>query len=95
MIGICIAVGVVCLLGGAIASFFITKSIFNKQLEKNPPINREMIRAMFMEMGRKPSEKDISRVINRMNQYSPEEKKKTVEEEKRVQSKKFIKNNKK
>lgn len=96
MIVTCIIVGVVCLLIGAVAAFFITKSIFNKQLEKNPPINRDMIRAMFMEMGRKPSEKDISRVINRMNQYSPEEKKKVSDEEdKRVQSKKFIKNNKK
>ncbi|MDD7395151.1 MAG: YneF family protein [Acholeplasmatales bacterium] len=32
-------------------------------------MNRDMIRAMFMQMGRKPSEKDITRVMNSMNQY--------------------------
>lgn len=83
-------IGIVCLLVGAVVSFFVTRHIFNKQLEQNPPINRDMIRAMFMEMGRKPSEKDISRVINRMNQHSPEEKKKKENEEEKVKSKKFI-----
>ena len=57
-------VGVSCLIVG-----FIIRSVFTKQLEKNPPINRDMIRAMFMQMGRKPSEKDITRVMNSMNQY--------------------------
>lgn len=87
---VALIIGIVCLLVGAVVAFFVTRHIFNKQLEKNPPINREMIRAMFMEMGRKPSEKDISRVINRMNQYSPDEKKKTQNEEEKVKSKKFI-----
>ena len=49
--------------------FLVIRSVFTKQLEKNPPINRDMIRAMFMQMGRKPSEKDITRVMNSMNQY--------------------------
>ena len=83
-------VGIVCLLIGAVIAFFVTRHIFNKQLEENPPINRDMIRAMFMEMGRKPSEKDISRVINRMNQHSPEQKAKNQNEEEKVKSKKFI-----
>ena len=62
-------VGVSCLIVGFIIGFFVIRSVFTKQLEKNPPINRDMIRAMFMQMGRKPSEKDITRVINSMNQY--------------------------
>lgn len=62
-------VGVSCLIVGFIIGFFVIRSIFTKQLEKNPPINRDMIRAMFMQMGRKPSEKDITRVMNSMNQY--------------------------
>ena len=62
-------VGVSCLIVGFIIGFFVIRSVFTKQLEKNPPINRDMIRAMFMQMGRKPSEKDISRVMNSMNQY--------------------------
>lgn len=85
-----VIIGVVCLLVGAVVAFFLTRYFFNKQLEKNPPINREMIRAMFMEMGRKPSEKEINRVINRMNQHSPEEKKKNTTEVEKVKSKKFI-----
>ena len=62
-------VGVSCLFVGFIIGFFVIRSVFTKQLEKNPPINRDMIRAMFMQMGRKPSEKDITRVMNSMNQY--------------------------
>ena len=62
-------VGVSCLIVGFIIGFFVIRSVFTKQLEKNPPINRDMIRAMFMQMGRKPSEKDITRVLNSMNQY--------------------------
>lgn len=62
-------VGISCLIVGFIIGFFVIRSVFTKQLEKNPPINRDMIRAMFMQMGRKPSEKDITRVMNSMNQY--------------------------
>ena len=62
-------VGVSCLIVGFIIGFFVIRSVFTEQLEKNPPINRDMIRAMFMQMGRKPSEKDITRVMNSMNQY--------------------------
>ncbi len=58
-----------CLLVGLVAGFFITRAIFQKQLKDNPPINRNMIRAMFLQMGRKPSEKDINRVMDSMNQY--------------------------
>lgn len=62
-------VGVSCLIVGFVIGFFVIRSVFTKQLEKNPPINRDMIRAMFMQMGRKPSEKDITRVMNSINQY--------------------------
>ena len=41
---------------GAIIGFFGARYMFKKQLRKNPPINEKMIRAMYMEMGRKPSE---------------------------------------
>lgn len=54
------------LVGGAIAGFFVTRFIFKRQLEKNPPINEKMIRAMFMQMGRKPSEAQIRAVMNSM-----------------------------
>ena len=62
-------IGVACLAVGFVVGFFVFRAIFTKQLKENPPINRDMIRAMFMQMGRKPSEKDITRVMNSMNQY--------------------------
>jgi uncharacterized protein len=62
-------IGIGALLVGLVVGFFVTKAIFNNQLKKNPPVNRNMIRAMFMQMGRKPSEKDITKVLDSMNQY--------------------------
>ncbi|MEI3326347.1 MAG: YneF family protein [Thomasclavelia sp.] len=48
---------------GAIIGFFGARYMFKKQLRKNPPINEKMIRAMYMEMGRKPSEAQIKRIM--------------------------------
>lgn len=54
---------------GAVVGFFVTRKIFANQLKKNPPINEKMIRAMFLQMGRKPSETQIKQVMNQMNRY--------------------------
>lgn len=64
-----LVIGIVCLVVGFVVGFLVIRAVFNKQLKDNPPINRNMIRAMFMQMGRKPSEKDITRVLESMNQY--------------------------
>lgn len=48
---------------GIIIGFFVARYMFKKQLRKNPPINEKMIRAMSMEMGRKPSETQIKRIM--------------------------------
>lgn len=61
-----IALGV---LVGAIAGFFISRAIFKRQLKKNPPINEKMIRALYMQMGRKPSEAQVRAAMKAMNQY--------------------------
>ena len=47
-----------------IAGFFGARWFFKRQLEKNPPINEGMIRALYQSVGRKPSEADIQRTIN-------------------------------
>ena len=60
---------VLAILAGGIAGFFISRKVFENQLKKNPPINEKMIRAMFMQMGRKPSEAQIKAVMKNMNQY--------------------------
>lgn len=53
---------------GVIVTFFLTRKYFEKQLKENPPINEKMVRAMFMQMGRKPSEAQIRSVMKSMNQ---------------------------
>jgi uncharacterized protein len=62
---ICIA----CVIVSAVATFFITRHFFQKQIEENPPINEDMIRAMYMQMGRKPSEAQIRAVMNNVNKH--------------------------
>jgi uncharacterized protein YneF (UPF0154 family) len=57
---------VLALIVGAVGGFFGARAIIKKQIEKNPPVNEQMIRAMFMQMGRKPSEAQIRAVMNAM-----------------------------
>ena len=52
---------------GLIIGFFVARAILKKQLEKNPPINENMIRAMMSQMGRKPSEKQVRQVMAAIN----------------------------
>ena len=52
---------------GAVAGFFISRNYFKSELKKNPPINEKMIRAMFREMGQKPSEARIRSIVAEMN----------------------------
>lgn len=57
---------IVALIAGGIAGFFLARYLIKKQLEKNPPISEKAIRAMFMQMGRKPSEAQIRAVMKSM-----------------------------
>ena len=58
--GLVIAALIIGLVGG----FFGARTLIKSQLKKNPPINENMIRAMYMQMGRKPSEAQIRAVMN-------------------------------
>ncbi|HAS55972.1 MAG TPA: hypothetical protein DEF61_00600 [Firmicutes bacterium] len=51
---------------GLIVGFLGARKLIKKELEKNPPINEKMIRAMFLQMGRKPTEANIRAVMNSM-----------------------------
>ena len=62
--GAWIGVLVAALVVGLVAGFFISRYVFKRQLEKNPPINEAMIRALYQSVGRKPSEADIQRTMN-------------------------------
>lgn len=59
---------IVGILVGAIIGFFLSREYFKRELRKNPPISEKMIRALFMEMGRKPSEAQIKRIMKSFNQ---------------------------
>ncbi len=59
---------VIVLLVGFVAGFVVARKLFKSQLKKNPPINEKMIRAMFMQMGRTPSEKQVRAVMRSMEE---------------------------
>ncbi|MDD3129538.1 MAG: YneF family protein [Candidatus Izemoplasmatales bacterium] len=59
---------IVAILAGAVTGFFLAKNYFKKYLEKNPPINEQMVRAMMSQMGRKPSEKQVRQVMASIKQ---------------------------
>ena len=55
---------VAAVIAALIAGFFGARWFFKRQIEKNPPINEGMIRALYQSVGRKPSEADIQRTMN-------------------------------
>jgi len=60
-------IGIGALIVGAIIGYFVTRKLFQRELEKNPPINEKMIRAMYQQMGRKPSEAQVRAIMNSVN----------------------------
>ena len=56
-------------IGGLVLGFLLARWLMKRELQKNPPINEKMIRAMFLSMGRKPAEAQIKQVMKNMNQY--------------------------
>jgi len=63
-----ITLPIVALLVGLILGFYLSQRYFKKYLKENPPVNENMIRAMMMQMGRKPSEKQVRQVMQSMNE---------------------------
>ena len=59
---------IVAILIGAIIGFFVAQKQLKKYLQKNPPINEEVVRTMMMQMGRTPSKKQINQVMKSINQ---------------------------
>jgi uncharacterized protein len=62
-----ILVGV--LLVGGVVGFFAARAWFKRYLEKNPPVNENMIKEMMRQMGRTPSQKQVNQILQSMNQY--------------------------
>lgn len=64
-----IVVIVLVLLVGGVIGFFLARAWFKRYLEKNPPVNENMIKEMMRQMGRTPSQKQVNQILNSMNQY--------------------------
>ncbi|MFC6315139.1 YneF family protein [Lapidilactobacillus achengensis] len=51
---------------GAVAGFFGARAYMKKYFRDNPPINTDMMRAMMVQMGQKPSEKKLNQMMSAM-----------------------------
>ena len=60
---------IVGILIGAAIGFFGARTFMKKYLKKNPPINEDMIKALMMQMGRKPNQKQINQMMKAMEKY--------------------------
>ena len=56
------------LIVGAIIGLLVSRKVTKKYLENNPPINEKMIRVMYQQMGRTPSEKQVRQVMAAVKQ---------------------------
>ena len=54
---------------GAVIGFFVARKVMEKYLKKNPPINEDIIKALMMQMGRKPNQKQINQMMKAMEKY--------------------------
>lgn len=55
------------LIPGLVIGFFLSKFFMQRYLEKNPPINEDMIKMMMSGMGRTPTQKQVNQVMKQMN----------------------------
>lgn len=69
-----IVIVTVALIGGIALGFFLARKYMMDYLEKNPPINEEMLRMMMMQMGQKPSQKKINQMMSMMNKSTTDTK---------------------
>ena len=48
--GIVVLIAIIALLIGAVGGFFLARKYMKDYLEKNPPVNEDMLRSMMMSM---------------------------------------------
>lgn len=73
---IVVFIALIAALLGAVGGFFLARKYMKDYLEKNPPVNEDMLRTMMMSMGQKPSEKKIRQMMQQMKQSSASKDKK-------------------
>lgn len=65
----CVIAVLVAVVAGGAAGFFGAQKFFKRQLKANPPINENVIRAIYTQVGRKPSETQIRQALQNINRY--------------------------
>jgi uncharacterized protein YneF (UPF0154 family) len=71
-----VLVGLVCAVLGVVGGFFLAKKQMTDYLEKNPPVNEDVLRMMMSQMGQKPSEAKIRQMMQAMKRQQAAEKNK-------------------
>lgn len=66
--GAVVGIAVAALVVGLVAGYFLARWLFIREMKKNPPISEKSIRAMYLSMGRKPSEAQIHATIRAMQE---------------------------
>ena len=61
-----ILIAVIALAIGVVGGFFLARKYMEDYLQKNPPVNEDMLRMMRMQMGQKPSEKKLRQMMANM-----------------------------
>jgi uncharacterized protein YneF (UPF0154 family) len=56
-------IGILALIGGVVIGYFAARAMFKREMVKNPPINEKVIKALYMQMGRKPSEAQVKQAM--------------------------------
>ena len=54
---------------GVVVGFFVSKKLMTKYLQKNPPVNEEMIKTLMSGMGRTPTQKQVNQMMKQMQKY--------------------------
>jgi len=62
-----VLIALLALIAGVALGFFIARKYMMNYLEKNPPINEQMLRTLMMQMGQKPSKKKINQMMRAMS----------------------------
>lgn len=66
---------ILAVLVGVAIGFFVARRYMMKYFESNPPISADMIRAMMVSMGQKPSEKKVQQIVKSMQNANKKGKK--------------------
>ncbi|WP_027107081.1 YneF family protein [Ligilactobacillus ceti] len=64
--GVWIVLIVVALVAGLVIGFFASRKYMESYLQKNPPINEQMLKSLMIQMGQKPSQKKLRQMMNAM-----------------------------